>query len=32
MKKSSFKVEDIFADIISEDTVSAEQITKPLKL
>ena len=32
MKKTSFKVEDIFGDFISEDTISSEQITKPLKL
>ena len=28
MKNTSFKVEDIFSDVISKDTISAEQITK----
>ena len=28
MKNTSFKVEDIFTDVISKDTISAEQITK----
>ena len=28
MKKNSFKVEDVFVDIISEDKLSREQITK----
>ena len=28
MKNTSFKVEDVFADGISEDTISTEQITK----
>ena len=28
MKNTSFKVEDIFSDVISKDTISTEQITK----
>ena len=28
MKNTSFKVEDIFTDVISKDTISGEQITK----
>ena len=28
MKKTQFKVEDIFGDIISKDSISTEQITK----
>ena len=28
MKNTQFKVEDIFTDIISKDTISTEQITK----
>ena len=28
MKKTSFKVEDIFSEIISNDSISTEQITK----
>ena len=28
MKNTSFKVEDIFTDVTSKDTISAEQITK----
>ena len=28
MKNTSFKVEDIFTDVISKDTISTEQITK----
>ena len=28
MKNTSFKVEDIFNDIIHKDTISQEQITK----
>ena len=28
MKITSFKVEDIFSDVISKDTISTEQITK----
>ena len=28
MKKTSFKVEDIFGDVISKDSISQEQITK----
>ena len=28
MKNSSFKVEDVFGDVISKDTISTEQITK----
>ena len=28
MKNNSFKVEDVFGDVISEDTFSQEQITK----
>ena len=29
MKKTRFKVEDIFGDVISKDSISPEQITKP---
>ena len=29
MKNTQFKVEDIFTDVISKDTISTEQITKP---
>ena len=29
MKNTSFKVEDVFGDLIGEDTFSQEQITKP---
>ena len=28
MKNTQFKVEDIFTDVISKDTISTEQITK----
>ena len=28
MKNTSFKVQDIFTDVISKDTISSEQITK----
>ena len=28
MKNTSFKVEDVFTDVISKDTISPEQITK----
>ena len=28
MRNTSFKVEDIFTDVISKDTISTEQITK----
>ena len=28
MKKTSFKVEDVFADVISKDSFSQDQITK----
>ena len=28
MKNTQFKVEDVFTDVISKDTTSAEQITK----
>ena len=28
MKKTSFRVEDVFGDIISKDSISPEQITK----
>ena len=28
MKNTQFKVEDIFSDVISKDTISTEQITK----
>ena len=28
MKKTQFKVEDVFGDIISEDSFSQEEITK----
>ena len=28
MKNTSFKVEDVFGDVISEDNISQEQITK----
>ena len=28
MKNTSFKVEDIFSDVISKDTISQEQIIK----
>ena len=28
MKNTQFKVEDIFTDVISKETVSTEQITK----
>ena len=28
MKSTSFKVEDVFSDIISKDSISPEQITK----
>ena len=28
MKNTQFKVEDIFGDVISKDTISTEQITK----
>ena len=28
MKNTQFKVEDIFTDVVSEDTISTEQITK----
>ena len=28
MKNTQFKVEDVFTDVISKDTVSTEQITK----
>ena len=28
MKNTSFKVEDVFTDVFSKDTISAEQITK----
>ena len=31
MKNTEFKVEDIFTDVISEDTISTEQITKSNK-
>ena len=29
MKSTSFKVEDVFGDVISKDKFSQEQITKP---
>ena len=29
MKNTSFKVEDVFGDVISKDNFSQEQITKP---
>ena len=29
MKNTQFKVEDIFGDIISKDSISPEQLTKP---
>ena len=29
MKKTSFKVEDVFGDVIGKDKFSQEQITKP---
>ena len=29
MKNTQFKVEDVFADVISKDNFSQEQITKP---
>ena len=29
MKNTQFKVEDLFIDIITKDTISPEQITKP---
>ena len=29
MKNTSFKVEDVFGDVISKDKLSQEQITKP---
>ena len=29
MKNTEIKVEDIFGDIINNDTISPEQITKP---
>ena len=28
MKNTSFKVEDVFSDVIHKDTISTEQITK----
>ena len=28
MKNTSFKVEDVFADVINKDTISPEQIQK----
>ena len=28
MKKNSFKVEDVFVNVISQDSISPEQITK----
>ena len=28
MKSTQFKVEDVFIDVISKDTISTEQITK----
>ena len=28
MKNTSFKVEDVFGDVISKDSISPEQITK----
>ena len=28
MKNTQFKVEDVFTDVISKDTISTEQITK----
>ena len=28
MKNTSFKVEDVFGNVISKDTISTEQITK----
>ena len=28
MKNTSFKVEDVFGDVISKDSISSEQITK----
>ena len=28
MKSTQFKVEDVFTDVISKDTISTEQITK----
>ena len=28
MKNTQFKVEDVFGDVISKDSISAEQITK----
>ena len=28
MKNTSFKVEDIFTDVVNKDTISPEQITK----
>ena len=29
MKNTSFKVEDVFGDLISKDNLSQEQVTKP---
>ena len=29
MKSTSFKVEDVFGDVISKDNFSQEQLTKP---
>ena len=29
MKGTVFKVEEVFGDVISKDSISAEQITKP---
>ena len=29
MKNTSIRVEDVFGDVISEDSFSSEQITKP---
>ena len=29
MKNTSFRVEDVFGDLISKDSISQEQITKP---
>ena len=31
MKNTSFRVEDIFGDVISKDSISLEQITKLIK-
>ena len=29
MNKTSFRVEDVFGDVISKDSISPEQLTKP---